>query len=155
MASVRMQIADAVEAKLAAVLAELGWETLIRNPREPVGEDQMNAIVLAIGGDEEPDSLTGHVAVHAMDIEVGLVVRESAIASAETLLDAGFVAVSDALLDPTDIQLGGLAQDIRRGAMSPPFVGRGEDGGRIIGVQSIAFTISYWAREGDASSPGP
>jgi len=155
MASVRMQILDAVEAKLSSVAATLGWQAVIRDPREPIGEDQMPVIVLGSGGDQEPDSLTGHVATHVLEFAVGLLVIETAGDSAEDLLDAGFVAVSDALLDPADIQLSGLAEQIWRGAMSPPFVGRSASGARIVGAQSIDFSVSYWEREGDASAPGP
>lgn len=156
MASVRMQAFDAVEVKLQAVQAALGWQNTLRDPRELVGEDQMNAIVLATGGEAEPDSLTGHVSTHLAEFEVGLVLLETADATAEQLLDAGFVAVCDALLDPTDMQLGGLVVGIRRGGMSPPFIGRSvDDGARIVGVQNITFLVEYWAREGDASTPGP
>lgn len=155
MASVRMQIFDAVQAKLALVRDRLDWLTVLRDPRVPVGEDQMNALVLGTGGDMEPDSLSGHVATHQLEFSVGLIVLESETSCAEALLDAGFVAVSDALLDPLDIQLGGLAVDIRRGSMTPPFIGTAKSGARIVGVQEIEFTVSYWAREGDASAVGP
>ena len=155
MASVRRQIFDAVEAKLAAVVTDLGWRTMLRNPHAPIGEDQMNAIVLGEGGDLEPGSLTGAVETNVLEFEVGLLVLETADTDAETLADAGFVAVSDALLDPADIQLGGLAVDIRRTGMSPVFVGKGQSGSRIVGAQSIGFQASYWAREGDASTAGP
>ena len=155
MTSLRGQIFDAIAAKLEAVRAALDWQTLLRNPREPVGEDQMNALVLAVGGDLPPDGLTGYVEQNAAEFAVGLVVLETDDATAEELLDAGFVAVSDALIDPDDIQLGGLAIDIRRGAMSPPYIGRSLDGARIVGVQEIEFTVAYLSREGDASSVGP
>lgn len=155
MTSVRFQIFDAVEDKLETVRAALGWTTVLRDPRTPVGEDQMNAVILGSGGEADPDSLTGHVQTCRLDFSVGLVVLETAAATAEALLDAGFVAVCDALLDPADIQLGGLAVGIRRGAMSPPFVGMGQSGARIVGVQEIGFSVDYWAREGDASSVGP
>ncbi|MBA3055112.1 MAG: hypothetical protein FP826_09295 [Sphingomonadales bacterium] len=155
MASVRKQILDVVELKLETVRAALGWLTVARDPRELIGEDEMNAILLGSGGDREPDSLTGQVETHVMDFEVGLVVIERDGDLAEDLLDAGYVAISDALLNPADIQLGALAVDIRRGEMSPPFIGRGKSGARIVGVQSIGFMVSYWAREGDASNPAP
>lgn len=156
MSSVRKQIFDyVVDTKLAAVAAALGWPSVLRDPRVPVGEDQMNALVFGSGGELEPDSLTGHVETCVAEFSVGLVVIEADGASAEELLDAGFVAVCDALLDPDDIQLGGLAVDVRRGAMSPPFVGKGQSGARIVGVQEIGFFVSYWAREGDASAVGP
>lgn len=155
MASIRMQIFAAVEVKLTAVVAALGWETMLVNPREPVGEDEMNAIVMAYGGEPDPGGLTGHVSTHETDFSVGLVVREAGVKPAEQLLDEGYVAVSDALLDPDDIQLGGLAVGIRRGGMSEPFVGRGRNGAMMVGVQEIGFTVQYWGREGDASAPGP
>jgi hypothetical protein len=153
--SLRRQIFDAVEVKLVAALEALGWTTVLRNPRSAVGQDQMNAIVLGEGGDFEPDSLTGHVETCTVEFSVGLVVIEADGDSAEELLDAGFVAVVDRLIDPTDIQLGGLAVQIRRGAISPAFVGRGETGSRVVGVQEIGFFVDYWAREGDASAVGP
>lgn len=160
MASVRYQIGDAIEAKLAAVLIDLSWKTVIRDPREAVDEDQMNAIVMATGGEPEPDSLTGHVGTYEAEFEIGLVVLETSDATAEELLDQGFVAVCDTLLDPDDIQLGGLAISIQRGGMSPPIIGRGRNdegstAARIVGVQDISFSVSYWAREGDAAAPGP
>ncbi len=156
MPSVRMQIADKVEEKLTAVLASLGWKTLERNPQDPFGEDQMNAIGFVFGGEPEPDNLTGQTEVFEMELEIGLVVKQTAAAKAEDLLDAGYVAVCNALLDPDDIQLDGLAQDIRRGALGPPLIGRSAgEGARIIGVQSIGFFIRYWTREGDVTAKGP
>lgn len=155
MASVRMQIFDAVEAKLELVRDALDWALVLRDPRVPVGEDQMNALVLGTGGDMVPGNLTGHVATHELEFSVGMIVVETESACAEELLDAGFVAVSNALLDPQDIQLGGLAVDVRRGAMTPPFIGTSKSGARIVGVQEIEFTVDYWAREGDAELPGP
>ena len=155
MASVRFQAFAAIEAKLDLVREGLDWPTLLRDPREPIGEDQMNALVLGTGGDDEPDSLTGGVATHRTEFAVGLMVLERAGESAEVLLDAAFVAVSNALLDPADIQLGGLVVDVRRGGMTPAMIGRSEEGARIIGVQSIDFSFDYWARESDAEIPGP
>lgn len=155
MASVRAQIFAEVEARLATVRETLEWATLLRNPREPVGEDQMNALVLLHGGEREPGSLTGHVETRALDFSVGLLVIERDGALAEELLDAGFVAVADALLDPSGIQLGGLASSIAMGAVSDPLIGRGAQGARAVGGQSIDFTVEYWGREGDASVPGP
>jgi hypothetical protein len=78
MASVRRQIFDAIAAKLEAVRVDLGWRVVLRNPRKPVGEDQMNAIVLGEGGEPEPDDLTGHVEISVADFEVGMVVMETA-----------------------------------------------------------------------------
>lgn len=155
MASVRAQILAAVLVKLGQVRVALLWTSVLRNPREPVGEDQLNAIVLMDGGDREPVTLTGGVEQNDLEFSVGLLVQETAIATAEDLLDAGFVAVADALLDPTDIQLGGLAIGIVRGAVSDPVIGRGPQGARVLGGQSIDFTVQYLAREGDASTPGP
>lgn len=155
MASVRMQIFAAITEKLNAVMTDLDWQNVILNPRDPIGEDQMNALILATGGDAEPGTLTGHVETHVAELAVGLAVTETEGKRAEVLLDEGFVAVCDSLLDPNDIQLGGLAVDIRRGAVSPPYIGRGQHGARIVGVQEIEFSVSYWTREGDASEPGP
>lgn len=156
MASVRYQIFDAIEAKLEAARLALGWESVLRDPGETVGEDQMNAIILGTGGEPEPGSLTGHVGTHEAEFSIGFVVLEAGGATAAELLDAGFVAVCDALLDPTDMQLGGLAVGIRRGGMTPPFVGPGAgQTARIVGVQEVSFSAEYWAREGDASTPGP
>lgn len=155
MASVRQQGFAAIAAKLDQVRQDLDWPTLIRNPRGPVGEDQMNALLMATGGEPEPDSLTSHVSTHWAEFSVGMVVMEADGAIAEDLLDAGFVAVCNALLDPADIQLGGLVVQVRRQGMSPPFFGRSEQGKRIVGTQSIDFAFEYWAREGDAEQPGP
>ena len=47
MASVRFQAFAAIEAKLEVVRAALDWIKVIRDPREPIGEDQLNALVLA------------------------------------------------------------------------------------------------------------
>jgi hypothetical protein len=156
MASVRFQAFAAIEAKLELVLKALDWKTLVRDPRDPIGEDQMNALVLGTGGDDEPDSLTGHVSTHRADFAVGMIVIErDGGPPAEELLDTAFVAVSNALLDPNDIQLGGLVVDVRRGGMTPAMVGASPGGARMIGVQSIDFSFDYWARESDAETPGP
>ena len=155
MPSVRMQAFLAIEAKLALVLQALDWSTLVVNPRGELGEDQLNALVLMYGGENEPNSLTGFVEQRVADFSVGMMVRETQGETLEQLLDAGFVAVSDALIDPTDIQLGGLVNDVRMGAVSDPVYGRVDDGARLIGGQVIDFSIGYLAREGDASTPGP
>ena len=157
MASLRAQILDAVEAKLVAVAAEIDWATVLRNPREVVGDDQYNALLQMDGGDREPGSLTGHVETRWLEFSVGMMVRETGGdgPSAEELLDAGYVAVSDALLDPDDMQLGGLAVAIAMGAVSDPLIGRGQTGAAMIGGQVIDFSVQYWTREGDASSAAP
>lgn len=152
MTSLRFQIFDAVEEKLQRVCEELGWQGVIRNPRNEIGEDQMNAILLATGGDAEPGGLTGNVETCVAEISVGLAVIEQRGGRAEELLDQGYVAVFNALTDPSDIQLGGLAVQIRRGAISPPYIGRSVHGARVVGVQEIEFNIEYWTSEGDASS---
>jgi hypothetical protein len=155
MPSVRAQILAAVEAKLESVRVALSWQSVLRNPRETIGEDQMNAILLMDGGDREPAALTGFVELCWLEFSTGVMVKETAGHAAEDLLDAGYVAISDALLDPTDLQLGGLAVAIQRQAISDPMIGRGPTGARIIAGQSIDFAIQYMAREGDASTPGP
>lgn len=156
MSSVRAQILAAVAAKLEAVRVALNWATLVRNPREPIGEDQLNALVQMDGGDREPGSLTGHVERCTLEFSVGWMAMErEGGPSAEELLDAAFVAISDALLDPADIQLGGLAIAIERLGISDPLIGRGPSGARILAGQSMDFAVEYMAREGDASTPGP
>lgn len=155
MSSVRKQILDTVEAKLAIVLADLAWQTLLVNPREEVGEDQLNAIVMMHGGDRDPDGLTGHVEMAWLEFSVGWLIQEAGGPTAEELLDAGYVAISDALLDPDDVQLAGLAVAIRRGAMSDPMIGRAQTGARIVGGQAMDFSVQYLAREGDTSTAGP
>ena len=156
MASVRFQAFAAIEAKLELVRAALDWKNLIRNPGElAIGEDQMNALILATGGEPEPDSLTGHVGIARAEFSVGMTVLQTESVSAEELLDQGFVAVCNALQDPGDMQLGGLVNSVLRKGMSPEFVGRGLSGARIVGVQSIDFEFEYMTREGDAETPGP
>ena len=155
MGSVRAQILAAVEELLEDVRAGLDWATVIRNPRERIGEDQMNALVMMDGGDREPASLTGHVEESWVEFSVGMVVKEAGGDSAEDILDAGLVAICDTLVDPDNIQLGGLAIGIRREGISEPLYGRADKGARILGGQSIDFAVQYMAREGDASTPGP
>lgn len=155
MSSVREQILVYVLGKLDAARADLGWATTIRNPREPLGDDQLNAIVLIDGGEEQPQGLTGHVDDEALSFSVGWLVREAGGDKAEKLLDAGYVAIRDALIDPTDIQLGALAIDIAKGATTEPVIGRGEKGARILGGMSMDFTVRYLSIEGDASTPAP
>lgn len=156
MASVRAQIFAAVKTKLDGVVLALAWNGSVHvNPREPLGDDQLSALVLLHGGDRTPQGLTGHVEQCWAEFSVGLMVREGDGETAEELLDAGFVAVSDALLDPADIQLSGLAVAIERGEVSDPVIGRAKGGARVLGGQSIEFAVQYWEREGDASTPGP
>ena len=155
MASVRAQILAAVEAKLQLVSEQLGWAGLIRNPREPVGEDQLNALVMMDGGDNTPGGLSGGVSKCELGFSVAMLVQESGGIRAEDLLDAGFVLISNTLLDPFDIQLGGLAEGISRLAVSDPSIGRAAQGARIMGGQAIDFTVTYLEREGDAEIPGP
>lgn len=157
MSSLRAQILTTVQGKLETVRDALGWSTLLRNPREPIGEDQFNAVVMMDGGDRIPAGLTGNVEQDTLEFSVAWFVMETAEGgpSAEEQLDAGFVAIVDALIDPDDIQLGGLAIGIARGAISDPGIGRARNGARVIGAQSMDFTVQYLAREGDASSPAP
>ena len=155
MASVRMQAFLAIEEKLELVRGALGWAKLIVNPRTPLGEDDLDALVLLYGGESEPGSLTGFVEQRSAEFSVGLMVRETQAMTLEQLLDAGFVAVSDALIDPDDIQLAGLVVDVRMGGISDPVHGPAENGARIVGGQVIDFSINYLAREGDAQTPGP
>lgn len=159
MASVRAQNLAAVFAKLEAVRLAINWTSCLRNPRDTIGVDQMNAIVMMDGGDREPASLTGHVSDNELEFSVGFIVAEKARASAgetaEELLDIGFVAVSNALLDPNDIQLGGLAVGIFRGAISDPIYGRPDKGAQWFGGQWVDFRIQYFEREGDAEQVGP
>jgi hypothetical protein len=89
----------------------------------------MNALMLMDGGDREPAGLTGNVEMCWLEFSVGMMVKETAGNAAEDLLDAGVVAISDALLDPTDIQLGGLAVGIQRQGISDPVIGRGAQSG--------------------------
>ncbi len=155
MASVRAQILAAAEAKLSAVRVALAWQTLIRNPREKVGEDQLDALVMVDGGDRAPEGLTGHVEYRWVEFAVGWLVRETSADTIEELLDAALVAIIDALIDPDDIQLGGLAIAIEQGEIGEPVIGRSETGARIVGGQWTEFAVQYLAREGDASTPGP
>lgn len=155
MASVRAQILSTVERKLRDVVDQLGWKVMVRNPREPIGEDQFNAVVMMDGGDREPVSLTGHVEQTSLEFSVAWLVQEARETRAEELLDAGFVAIVDALIDPTDIQLGGIAIGVMRGAITDPAIGRSAQGARIVGGQSMDFTVQYLAREGDASTAAP
>lgn len=160
MASVRAQIFAKVEEKLTAVLDDLEWTTFKRNPRDPLGVDEMNGIVMMDGGDREPDGLTGGVGDCMLEFSVGMIVIERAGGSedaptAEGMLDDGFVKISNKLLDPNDIQLGGLAVGISRGALSDPVYGRPEKGAQWFGGQVIDFTVQYFEREGDAEAVGP
>lgn len=155
MASLRAQILAAVKAKLDAVKADLEFTSVLVNPRTPIGTDQLDALLLLHGGDREPDWLTGSVEEVWLEFGVGWMVRETADGSAEAQLDAAFVAVSDALTDPDDVQLSGLVVEIRRGALSEPQIGRAMDGADVLAGQFCDFAARYMAREGDASTPGP
>lgn len=159
MASVRAQIFTAVAARLEEVKDDLGWKTFLHNPREPLGTDQTDAIAMMDGGDVEPDALTGGVSDNELTFAVAWVVEEPANPgpdeTAEEKLDAAYVAISDKLLNPADIQLGGLAVGIWRGAVDDPQIGRPERGARYLGAQAMDFRVRYFEREGDASSVGP
>lgn len=156
MPSVRAQLATKVMERLEAVRVDLDWQSLIRNPRDPIGEDQMNAIIMMDGGESDPVGYTGHVEENRFEFSVGLMVIEPKDGSAtfEPLLDEGFVAVCDALLDPTQIQFDGLAVGIDRGSVGEPGYGRAQGSGsaRIMAGQVIDFVIRYWNVEGDVSS---
>lgn len=159
MTSVRGQIFAAVAELLTEVKDDLQWVSFLHNPREPLGTAQMDAIAMMDGGDREPDALTGGVSDNELEFSVGWFVQEPASPapgeSAEEKLDAGYVAISDKLLDPANIQLGGLAVGIFRGEISDPQIGRAEGGARYMGAQAMDFRVRYFEREGDASSVGP
>lgn len=155
MASVRAQILAVVEGKLDQVQSDLSMAARLTNPRELVGEDQLDALLFWHGGDRAPEGLTGHVDRRRLEFSVGWMVLETDSRSAEERLDEIYVAVCDALMDPTDIQLSGLAIAIEQGALSDPMIGRSQAGARIMGGQACDFTVEYLAREGDASAVGP
>lgn len=155
MPSVREQILQAVLAKLESVRDALSWKTAIRNPREPLGEDQINAIVMMDGGGDEPQGLSGYVEECEVEFSVGILVAETTTAPAELLLDAGYLAIVNKLIDPADIQLGGLAVGVKKGAEGEPVFGRPEGGARILGAMAIDFSVRYMTKEGDASTPAP
>lgn len=154
MASLREQIIGKVIDRIEDVMAALNWTTFVRNPRNALGEDEMNAIVLMDGEDFEPSGLTGHVEERRIGFTVVLWVIEPKDGSArfETLLDVGLVAVCDALLDPANIQFDGLAVGIDQGAIGEPGYGRSQGSARIMAALPLDFSIRYWAREGDASA---
>lgn len=155
MASVREQILELVEVKLGAVAAMLGWANCIRNPREDIGEDQMDVIALYDGAEPPPEGMTGHVDDRRVAFMVVLAVNERG-ATAEVKLDQGYVEVSDVLLDPNDIQLSGLAVAVEQHATTEPYIGYSDDkGARVVGFMAMHFSARYFAREGDASTPGP
>lgn len=156
MSSVREQILGGkIMAKLDAVKVALGWAKVIRNPRGAIGEEELNAIVLMDGGERPPQGLTGFVDDRTLDFSIGLLVQEADGKTIEQLLDAGLVAVTDALIDPLDIQLGGLAVGIDQGETSDPVIGRQQGGARYLGGIAMDFSVRYLAREGDASTPAP
>lgn len=156
MSSVREQILGGkVMTKLEAVRTDLGWGKVIRNPRDEMGEEDLPAIVLMDGGERQPDGMTGHVDDRWLEFTVGLFVLEQGGKTLEQLLDEGLVAVTDALIDPQDIQLGGLAVGIEQGETSDPVLGRLPGGARYLGAISMDFSVRYMAREGDASTPAP
>lgn len=157
MSSVREQILQAVFAKVEAVRAALEWATAERNPSDPLGDDRLNALVMFDGGLLDPRGLTGGVEEGEVEFSIGLIIREkeSAGLSKEALIDAGFVAVMDALLDPADIQLGGLVEMIEARGGSDPVYGRTEKGARVVGGLVMDFSARFLTREGDASQVGP
>ncbi|MEV5021417.1 hypothetical protein MRBLMA1_001239 [Sphingobium sp. LMA1-1-1.1] len=157
MSSVREQVLQAVLAKVEGVKAALSWVTAVRNPRDPLGDDQLNALVLFDGGLLDPRGLSGGVQEDEVEFSVGLIVREkeSEGLTAEALIDAGFVAIMDALLDPDDIQLGGLVECIDPRGGSDPVYGRAEKGARVVGGLVMDFSARFMTREGDASQVGP
>lgn len=161
MASLREQIFAAVEARLTALAADeaVGLQTFIRNPKDVIGVDQMDAMEMIDGGSPEPGSLTGGVATNELTFTTGIFAVERGGAedadTAKDKLDRYFVAVSDALLDPDNIQIGGLAVGIFRGAISDPVYGRPKQGAQWMGAQWIDWRVQFWEREGDASSVGP
>lgn len=155
MASLRAQILEMVRQKLEAVRVDLDFTSLLVNPRTAIGTDQLDALLLLHGGDRDPEWLTGGSEDHWLEFGVGWMVRETAAGTAEAQLDAAFVAVSDALTDPADVQLGALAVEIQRGAVSEPQIGRASDGAHVLAGQFCDFAVRYFTREGDASNPGP
>lgn len=155
MASLRAQILEVVREKLEAVRVELDFASLLVNPRSAIGTDQLDAILLLHGGDTARDWLTAGAEERWVEFGVGWMVRETASGTAEAQLDAVYVAVTDALTDPTDVQLGGLAVEIVCSAVSEPQIGRAADGAHILAGQFCDFAVRYFTREGDASTPGP
>lgn len=155
MASVREQILQAVFAKLEEVRDDLNWQRAVRNPRDALPEGDLNAVVQMDGGLRDPRGLTGHVEENGLEFSVGLLVKESSAETAEALLDAGYVAVKDKLLDPDDIQLGGIASGIEALGGSDPIFGRPQGGARILGGMTLDFMVRFYEREGDASTPAP
>ena len=159
MTSLAGQNLKAAEAKLRQVQLDLGWPTFLRNPRERIGVEQMPAIIMVDGGSPAPGSLTGGVADDAVQFSTAVMAAEKAGADeddrVEALLDLGFVRISNALLDPDDIQLGGLATGVFREEVSDPIYGRPDKGAQWFGGQTHDWRIEFMGREGDAEAVGP
>ncbi len=155
MASLGEQIRLDVMELLEQCRVALDWRTLERNPREPVGEDQLNAILFMDGDEMEPDSLTGGVETCMLDFIVGVLVLETeSSGTMEEQLDAAWVRICDTLVNPANIQLGGLAVDIEKMGKTRPNYGRAAQSGRLGAEQFMEFRVQYWGREGDASVTG-
>lgn len=155
MPSVRAQIFAYEKAKLELIRVALGWKTLEVNPRDTIDEAKWNALVFNHGGDRVLRGLTGGVERRELTFTVGALLKEAGGDTAEELLDAWYVAVRDGLIDPDDIQLGGLAEMIEEGELSDPAIGRSAKGAQMIGAQMLEFRVQYLAREGDATAVGP
>jgi hypothetical protein len=155
MASVRRQIFDAIAAKLEAVRDRSRLAIVLRNPRKPVGEDQMNAIVLGEGGEPEPDDLTGHVEINVADFEVGMVVMETGAPRPRTCSTPASSRSATRCRIPAISSSAGWRSACCAAGWRDRISARRSAARAIVGVQTINFSVQYMAREGDASTPGP
>lgn len=145
--TVREQIAAAVK----TALAEIDGVTVYRNRTKEMPEGVMPALVLVDGG-HEPDATQspGHTA-YALELTVeGYAKADSDEGIGAAVNDLYGKALAAVMADTT---LGGLAVDVREGAMTMD-TDRGE-GRASLGAFALTLNIDFWTPSGDPYTAAP
>lgn len=141
-------VREQVLAAFLARLQTLPGVTVERNRNREVTPDMMPAIVLLDGGQRRQDE-TG-LARYVAEPEVeGYVVAATDAALGPALNELYARTVVAALSDPT---LGGLAVDVREGALEVMIV---RETGKPAAGFSLAFEIEFFAAPADPFAPAP
>lgn len=144
MASLRAQILDALEMKIAGAAGVAGF---VRNPDRDPQVEELPLIAMHDGGEGPPIRSTGAIEAE-LSITVEIYVDEAAGMTREQRLDQFYAAIYQAIL--VDQALGGLADDIRRGDLSDPEFNR-DEGHQPYAAIAVEFLVRYTTNEIDIS----
>jgi len=141
-------IREQVLAAFFQALQQVAGATVERNPNREVTPDMMPALVMLDGGQRRQDESGLARYVVEADVE-GYVLAATDAALGAALNDLYARTVVAALADPS---LGGLAVDVREGALDVSVV---RETGKPAAGFSLTFEIEFFAAPADPFAPAP